>query len=171
MKKYALSLCALLVPCVVLAGGIEIKVNRKNLEAQRLKAPKFGENPTGSETVAYQVSVQNKEFKAMPPLKARYIIFVERQQIGQKVGTETVEQIKGEADVPEMGAMKGESFVTNGVKLLEEQLSGKYIAYTDGGRIKAKDRLVGIWVRFFDGETQVGEYVNPVNLKTRHTWE
>lgn len=158
------------MPGSLFAAGLEVKINKKTQEKKAAVGAGAGSIGKGFEVVSYQVDVQNKDFQAKPVLKARYILFVERQRVGQKIGDELVEKVKGEASVPELAAMKSAQFATEGVKLLEERLTGAYI-YADGGRIKAKDSLLGIWVKFFDGDTEVGEYVNPTSLKGRHQWE
>jgi len=37
--------------------------------------------------------------------------------------------------------------------------------------MKAKDIILGIWVKLFDGTNEVAQYVNPPTLPTKHNWE
>lgn len=120
------------------------------------------------ETVFYVVNVTNRSFSAQPALEARYILFVERQKIGEKKGTEQIEQIKGKSPIEGIASKASITFDTSEVKLIEEALSGNWI-YADGGRMKASDKVLGIWIKFFDGEKEVGEYMNPTTLK-RYGW-
>ncbi len=120
------------------------------------------------ETVYYAVNVTNRSFSAQPALQARYVLYVERQKLGEKIGTEKTDRIKGTSAIEGIAPKASISFDTTSIKLSEETLSGNWI-YANGGRMKAADKVLGIWIKFFDGDKEVGEYMNPTTLK-RYGW-
>jgi hypothetical protein len=159
-----------MTPWIAEANNFGITVARKTADATVPKAVKSGEPLTEkTETVFYQVTVANTAFKPSAALKAKYIVFVERQEIGEKAGSEQIEKIKGSADVKELKPREKETFSTSEIKLKEKGVTGNYI-YTSGGRIRAKDSLAGVWVKLYEGETEVAEYVNPTTLSNKHKW-
>jgi len=168
--------------CFTFASDLQVTASRKKISSAE-SHKSFHKNNISDQTrinpgvkgskqekVNYAVNVTNRSFSPMPELEARYIIFVERQQLGAKKGTEQVEKITGKESVAGMPAKGSTVFNTQAVKLREQSLSGNWI-YSNGGRLKATDSIIGIWIKFFDGDTEVEEYVNPTTLANRHKWE
>lgn len=169
--KSAIVIAALLfAPLFAQAGDLQISVLRKKGEAEQTTRVSEGETFKGKENYFYEVSVSNKSFKPSHALEARYILFVERQEMGQKIGSERVEKVKGTAKVAALDAHANTHFDTKTVSLRERGLVGAYY-YANGGRIKAKDSLTGVWIKLFDGNTEVAEYVNPTSLTSKQKWE
>ena len=169
VKTLAIVLVALLAPCLLQAGDIKITAARKRVDASQAKMESEYTN-SSEEKWRYEAQLVNGGFKPAPPLKARYIIFVQRQELGGKPGTETVEKLKGEAEVAALASHANGSFATNEVLLHHGSLVGER-HYPNGGRIKAQDVILGIWIKLFDGTTEVGEYVNPHTLTVKNKWE
>ncbi len=171
MKRSLLLAGLLLAPWIVQAAdNFQVSVLRKKADAIRAKAARPGEEITATETVFYQVTVANRAFKETGAVTARYILFVERQELGVKAGSEQIDKEKGENAVEALKPQGKVSFNTSEITLREQSLSGGNFIYLNGGRIKAKDSLVGIWVKLFEGETQVGEYINPSTLSNKYKW-
>lgn len=182
MQKAAMVLGIIATTCSTFASDLQVTTSRKRLNSEEAykgfhkhaQSDQTRINPgvkgAKTEEVGYAVNVSNRTFSPMPELEARYIIFVERQQLGAKKGTEQVEKITGKESVAGMPAKGNATFNTRSVKLHEQSLSGNWI-YANGGRIKAADSLIGIWIKFFDGDKEVGEYINPTTLTNRHQWE
>lgn len=161
----------LLCPFLAQAGDFKISTTRKKESAVRAKPVKSGERTTATEEVFYEIKIASNAFKETAPVKASYLVIVERQEIGKKAGLETYDRVTGEAPVKALAPRASESFKTELIKLRTQSLTGKWI-YTDGGRIKTQDNLVGIWVKLFDENgTEVGEYINPSTLSRKHQWE
>ena len=139
------------------------------METVRAQAVKSGDTTEGSEKWAFEAKITNTSFKPIPALQAQYIVFVERQELGKKKGLERIEKVKGTAEIKPIAAHGNSSFTTETVSLSEKSLNGSF-HYVNGGLIKSKDSLKGIWIKLMDGTTVVGEYVNPSTLQAKEQW-
>jgi len=169
MKRAIVLLGLMLAPWIAQAEDFQISVLRKKTETARAGVGHDGDAIKGTEKCYYQVTVARKAFKPSAAIQARYILFVEKQELAQKAGTEQVEKIKGDGKIESLKPQGKTTFNTSEVTLREQSLTGGW-SYTNGGRIKAKDSLVGIWIKLFDGETEVGEYINPTTLSSKYKW-
>ena len=169
MKLIAVVLLALLIPGLVNAGDIQISVRRKQIEAgQKVKV---GENTEKcADKWRMEVDVRNTGFKPLPALKARYMIFVQRQTPGSKPQEDVVEKVLGAEDVSAIAAQGSGTFSTKEIVLNTENLFGPY-HYVNGGRIKTKDNILGVWIKLFDGDKEVAQMANPTTLPARNKWK
>ena len=181
MKLKKVVALLLFVPVLLQAEDLRIVVTKKAgkaLHEGTVQGAVTGPNIRKTEGQAsrsesescYEVKVTNNSFQATKPLQARYILFVERQELGAKKGVEATQKVTGEAPLEPIASRATASFTTVTVKLGDEQLPGGYY-YNNGGRIKAQDTLKGIWTRLFDGDTLVAEFVQPPTLSKREKWE
>jgi hypothetical protein len=169
MKRVLLLTGLVIAPWIAEANNFSITAVRKAADALAGKAASPGNVSEKTETVVYQVTVTNTTFKPSAALKAKYILFVERQEVGEKPGNEQIDKVKGSADVKELKPREKEIFSTSEIKLRQGGLSGAYY-FPDGGRVKAKDNVVGVWIKLFDGSIEVAEYINPTTLSGKHKW-
>lgn len=150
------------------AGVLEVSTSRKKENATPVKMK--GDFHTSSEQVYYKVAVKNGPMKPFPPLTAKYIVFVERQKVGEKMGSEIIEKLTGTAQVGELPKGGKAEFQTLTITLNQTGLGNGYVAFTSGGRIRAQDSIKGIWIKFFDGDQEVDEYANPSTLTKRYVF-
>jgi hypothetical protein len=169
MKPAAIVFFLLLAPMVLWAGDLQISAERKHLEGG-VAAKQSGQFSKGSEKWQYAVKVINGSFKPMPALRAEYVVFVQRQELGGKVGVEVVQRVKGQAALPPTNPQATASFESSEITLRVQAVAGALV-YSNGGRIKATDAIEGIWVKLFDGDNQVGEYANPTTLSSKNVWD
>jgi len=167
MKRAALVLALVVMPMLAQAGDFEITVQRKK---EGESAPKGGIVQKTSQGWIGNVKIENCGFKPAQELQARYILFVKRQHAGQKQGEDQTEKVKGDYKVAELKPGANITFSTAEVQLRHSQLDGNFY-YIGGGMSKTDDGIAGVWVKLFQGETQVGEYMNPPNLTTKFKWE
>jgi len=167
--KPALLFALFLSPAAVLAGDLQIKVQKRQANSPQSQPSGNGLTLKVKESFLYEVTVTNSAFKPSPELQARYVIFIDRQDLGSKQGTEKEDRITGDAPVGALAPHGNTSFRTKPVQLKEQSLTGGWI-YSNGGRIKAKDSLAGVWIKLFEGEKEVAEYANPSTLTSRHQW-
>jgi len=160
----------MVAPLIAEANDYQIAVLRKKANATRAKAVQSGQTTKSTENLFYQVAVTNRAFKESPALKVKYVLFVERQEIGEKPGSEQIEKVRGDGSIAVLKPQGKATLDTSEVTLREQSLTGNWY-YSDGGRIKAKDSLTGIWIKLYDGDVEVGEYVNPTTLQGKHKWE
>jgi len=167
MKRVALVLAMVAIPMLAQAGNFEITVERKK---EGVGAPKGAVEQKISQKWTGEVKIVNRAFKPAPPLEAKYIVFVKRQQLGQKQNSDHIEKIKGAAKVSALKAGENTKILTSDVELHHQRLAAGW-SYANGGSAIADDTVVGVWLRLFDGTTQVAEYMNPTSLMAKYKWE
>jgi len=166
MKRALLALALVVIPMLAQAGDFEITVQRKK---EGLTPAKGGTRLKSSQNWIGEVKVEYHAFKPSPELEARYIIFVKRQKIGQKQGEDEVEKVKGTATVAiTPGAPT--TFYTSEVALYQAHMAPGWVP-REGGMQRAEDSVLGVWVKLFNGTTEVGEHVNPTTLAAKFHWE
>jgi hypothetical protein len=112
----------------------------------------------------YTVKISNTSFmKDAPPLVAKYRIFVKRDNGLKNPREEKPVRIPGEAVVPAVKSGEKYTFQTESVKLVKAALDPKFY-YTNHAQQSTADKLVGIWLRLFQGDHMVGEYALPASL-------
>ena len=163
----ALSLC---MPLVGNASGLEMALVRK-IDTVK-KSDINSENPVRSENQLWraEVKVTNRSFRASPALKARYIIYVKRQLLGQKHGDDKLSEVLGSADVEAIAPNTSTSIAMPEIALNQANLDAGY-SFRSGGQTKAQDSVVGVWVKLFDGDKVVAEYLSNTTLKNKHEWK
>jgi len=167
MKKLAFLAALVMVPMLAQAGDFLITMDRKKDGGGNMKGDvemKTSQNWVG------EIKIENLTFKPTADLELRYIIFVKRQELGQKAGMDQVDQVKGTIPVKSLQSREKASFTTSEVTLRQQALAANY-RFTSGGSTKAADTVLGVWVKLFNGQTEVMEYVNPTTLKAKNKWE
>ncbi len=167
--KWLPAFAVLLAPAIALAGDLQITYQKRTEQAVRGKAVE-GEVAKSAENASYTINITNNSSKDTEALDVKYIIFVERERVGQKKGTEQIEPIKGSAKAEPIKARQKTSVNTEPVTLHEAGLQGNYI-YSGGGKLKAKDSVKGLWIKVYQGDKVVAEYANPSTLATKQKWE
>ncbi|MBV9009988.1 MAG: hypothetical protein JO354_12605 [Verrucomicrobia bacterium] len=150
------------------ASDIEIHVTPKKLDATQPQNEANGTRTVSSERWNYEVTLENKSFRPLSGLEARYIIFYKTEQLGSKEPAEQQRQ-SGTFSLDAMQAHEKKTFTSNAVELKHSHLTGHWF-FPAGERIKADDTLVGIWVRVYQGDQLLGEYANPSTL-AREQWQ
>jgi hypothetical protein len=148
----------------LLPGKVQISVQKKKGEEKATPGEEGG-TARAADKQSYTITLQNRTSADLAELTVDYVMFVERQKLGEKKGSEMVERVPGTA---KLGALskKPETVTTGEVTLKASNVVGNYI-YSNGGRIKAEDSLIGIWVRVSQGGTIIGEYALPSTLINR----
>jgi len=158
-------LCAAVV---VRAGDLQITVEKKRTDAGAGRP--MGSVEQKKETKwLYQVKVANNSFTADPALQARYMIFLQRQNMGGKMNETTIESVKGSAPLQAVAAHGNASFQTSEFTLKEQVLAAGWV-YASGGSTKAQDGIAGVWIKLFDGDKLVAEYKNPSTIDSKQQW-
>jgi hypothetical protein len=167
MNKLAFLAALVMVPMLAQAQDFRISMDRKKDGGGNMKGDvemKTSQNWVG------EIKIENLTFKPTADLELRYIIFVKRQELGQKAGMDQVDQVKGTIPVKSLQGREKASFTTSEVTLRQQALDAHY-RFTSGGSTKAADTVLGVWVKLFNGQTELMEYVNPTTLKAKNKWE
>jgi len=168
MKQGILFLALALFPMFAQAGDFEITVERKK-DAVGAASTKDREHSASQKWVG-EMAVKNRGFKPTLPIEARYILFVKRQELAQKLGSYYIEKVKGTIQIATLKPGEEVKNLTSSVELHHQQIEAGW-HYVNGGVTKADDTIVGIWVKIFQGTNEVGEYMDYPNVKERFQWE
>jgi len=149
---------------------VEVSADRKRLEFDAGKPVGEGRDSKSTEKYVYEVKVQNRTFGDVPTLDVQYLIFVERQKLGETKDKDTVDRITGTAKVPPLNrkAMV-QTATTNEIVLARQALVGDYY-YANGGRRKVADNVLGVWVKVLNEGKVIAEYTNPSTV-TKRGWD
>jgi hypothetical protein len=167
MKLGAAVFIALAATCfTAFAGDYEITVDRK-----REKGGSGGNQATvkASQNWTGEVNILNRAFNASPNLTARYVIYVKRQKLGEAENAERIDKVSGTFNVPSIKGGTKASFTTIDVVLNNAHMAPGWKMVE--GRQSAQDSLVGIWLRLYNGQVQVAEYINPTTLTAKFKFE
>jgi hypothetical protein len=77
------------------ADKVQITTEKKQVEEGEGKNPGPGRQAKSSASEKYELKIQNASFSDLANLTVDYIVFVERQKLGQKQGSETTERKTG----------------------------------------------------------------------------
>jgi len=168
MKLETICACFVLSLGTALAGDLQVSLERKRTGLRGEQA-QLGLN-SGTQKWIGEVKVESGAAQPTPELEARYIIYVRRQSIGQKVGDDKVQEVTGSAVVPSLKRRTPYVFDTAQIELKQQALAPDYYL-PKGGSTKASDSISGVWVKVFKGEVEVGEYVNPNFIKEKYKWK
>ena len=154
-------------------GDLQITVQRER-PTGKLHPTTLSKNSvqiaSSEEDLHYKVTVRNGSIKSAPAATAKYIIFVHRQQLGEKDKPGEFEKIKGTASLDAIASNGNASFVTDNVTLKKQGVVVSWY-YPNGGLTKAQDSIEGIWVKIMDGDKMIGELKSPTTLNKKCVWE
>jgi hypothetical protein len=148
-----------------LPGKVQITAQKKKGDEKKGAFRGEGSVSQNSEKQTYNITLQNRTQADLANLTVDYIIFVERQRVGEKKGNEVVQRVKGSLKVENL-SRQPQTITTDEVVLNSSNVVGAYI-YTNGGRIKAEDSFQGIWVRVSQDGKMIGEYALPSTMTSR----
>lgn len=166
MKTVALVSALMAICLTAQAGDYEITVDRKRemgTSGGNNAQVKTSQNWTG------EVNIEYHAFNPSPALEARYVIFVKRQKLGQAANAEDIDKVKGSFSVPSIKPGAKATFNTVDVPLFKAHMAPHWKMVE--GRQSAEDTLAGVWLRLYNGSTQVAEYINPTTLTMKYKWE
>jgi hypothetical protein len=147
---------------------VDVTADRKRVETG---GPVFARDASSiTEKYVYEIKVQNRTFADVPSLDVHYLIFVERQKLGTRKESDTVDRITGSAKVEPLNrkTMVGTA-TTSEFAMMKHTIAGDFY-YVNGGRQKVADNVLGIWVKVFNAGKLVAEYTNPSTVMKRG-WE
>lgn len=159
-----------------LTGALALdKVTIKVLKKQDVNATAKAANADaaeakGSDTIHYDLTIQNPSFTDLPQLTVSYVIFVERLKLGSKVNEPGhVDRIAGSKNIDLLTNREPQTVETSEITLGRKNVVGGY-TYFDGGRLRADDNVVGVWVRVLQNGQVIGELTNPPSV-TKRGWD
>jgi len=165
--------CALFLAFDAMAAPpakVQISATKKRGEVVRAKPGGAGSEAKSTEMVSYVIAVKNVSSADLANLTVDYILFVERPKLGQKKTEPSfVERVKGSKPVETLTRKAPQTVATDEIALTTESVVGSYI-FSDGGRIKAEESVMGVWVRVSQDGQMVGEYVAPASI-AKQGWD
>ena len=168
MAARAAGLLAVFLCCAPLAHAAgPVKIDIAVIPKKENGDKKRSGNITKEETLyQYTVKLANGSFSPAAGLSAQYRVFV-RDDSGK--GTNSQQKLNRReftAAVPDIPNLGSYSFDTEPVKLEKATLDGGWY-YLNGQRNRVADKVAGVWIRVFQGDKIVGEYVNPSTLAAK----
>src|SRR5258708_87144 len=162
-------LCAGVVDAMAI-DKVVITAAKKPVDSTKGKVGEAGSKAKDSESIYYQLTFQNQTLADLPQVTVNYIIFVERQKLGQKLTDPGhVDRITGSQNIDVLTNRAPQSVSTSEITLNKENLVGHY-HYASGGRIKAEDNIAGVWVRVLQNDQIIAEFANPPSV-TKRGWD
>ena len=165
-------LSALVMLTTVLSGISQLQAGPTRIEVAVTPKKENGEkqranNVTKQETLyQYTVKLSNRSFAPAAGLSAQYRIFI-RDDSGKGVASkQKLKRQDFSAAIPDMPNNGTYSFDTEAVSLEKSMLDAGW-SYTNGKRSQSADKLAGVWIRIFQGDKVVGEYINPTTLAAK----
>jgi hypothetical protein len=166
----ALGIFGISIQAMAAPDKVLITAQKKRAEPAKGLVSAGGPEAKGAEKMLYDLKLQNQTLADLSKLTIDYVIFVERQKLGTKLGQEDhVDRITGSKTIDVLTNKESQIVSTEEIQLGKQSLTGGY-TYVNGGRLKAEDAVVGVWVRVSQNGEVVGEYTNPPTV-TKRGWE
>jgi hypothetical protein len=147
-----------------------IQAQKKQAVATAEKVNANTPEAKGSDTIHYELTIQNPGLTDLQQLTVSYVLFVERLKLGSKVNEPGhVDRIAGTKSIDVLTNRAPQTVATSEITLGKKILTGGY-TYSDGGRVKADDNVVGVWVRVLQNGQVIGELTNPPSV-TKRGWD
>ena len=149
---------------------VQITAEKKRAEAAKGGVGHAGSQAKSAENISYVLTLKNTSPGDLTGLTVEYLLFVERQRLGEKkTDPSKVERIAASQKVEALTRQTPQVVTSSGVTLNTENLVGSY-HYKNGGRIRAEDAVIGVWVRVSQEGQLIGEYANPATV-TKRGWD
>ncbi len=169
IRKILIPLGALALIGLLRAGNIDMEIHCSPKQMDAIgKASVRGHVNKSKERWAYDVTIENKTFKDLAGVEVKYIIFFNREKLGDKAAAK-LQRLAGNASFELLKPREKKILTTSAVELNKSQLASEW-EFDNGARRKAEDTLVGLWVRIYQNGQQFAEYANPSAL-IREKWE
>lgn len=120
------------------------------------------------ESWTYDITVENKRFQPLTGLEVRYIVFFTTAKLASK-DAPLQQHESGSFSIEALRPHERKGFATTAIELDKSHLVGRR-HFTNYGRMKSQDSLVGVWVRVYQRGRIVGEYANPSTLM-KEQWQ
>jgi hypothetical protein len=147
----------------------DVRILPSRIKLDSAKSTK-GSTNVDSTVIAYSVEVTSTSFKELTGVTVKYNIFYEVARLGSK-GEQEVKLSSGSHTIPSLLTNKPVLFETEPIKLNQVSLDDGW-HFVNGASTKAKDRVVGVWIKAFDSTgKQIGEYINPSSLTAKQKWK
>ncbi len=148
---------------------VQITTEKKPGAVANTAVGRAGSQTKSAENILYVLTLKNISPNDLPGLTVDYLLFVERQRLGEvKNEPSKVERIAASRKVEVLTRENPQVVTTSEVPLNVENLVGHY-HYRNGGRIRAEDSVIGVWVRVTQDGQLIGEYANPPTV-TKRGW-
>jgi hypothetical protein len=160
------------------AASAALAVEKVSISAQKKRADdtaqgqvKFaGNHARRVDKIAYTLTLENKTKAELADVSVEYVIFVDRQKLGEQKGEEHIERIRGAKNLAQPLGHDPQFVTSKKVALVTQNRAGNFV-FADGGRIRAEDSVVGVWVKVIQNSEEIGEYINPPTIKARQRWD
>lgn len=120
---------------------------------------------------AYSIGLSSRISESIHDIRVEYLIFHFVDAIGgEKRSDGKVKRVKGKLELSKLEGRSSEKLRTEPVQFRETKLMPGWIWAKGSGARDSKDRLDGIWIRWYVGEQLLLEQSQPASLATKEAW-
>ncbi|MDR3401811.1 MAG: hypothetical protein P4L99_04855 [Chthoniobacter sp.] len=166
----ALALLGMGVYDAAAVDKIVISSQKKPVSTTKVSAGGDGKKGADKTAAVFEFKLQNQTLADLTQLTVNYILFVERQKLGARLDQPSpVDRITGTQNIDVLSNRAPQSITTSEITLNKQTMGGGW-TYNNGGRLRAEDSVVGVWVRVLQGGEVIAEYANPPTV-TKRGWD
>jgi hypothetical protein len=120
---------------------------------------------------AYSIGLSSRISESIHDIRVEYLIFHFVDAIGgEKRSHGSVKRIKGKLELSKLEGRSREKLQTEPIQFVETKLMPGWVWAKGSGARDSRDRLDGIWIRWFVGEKLLLERSQPESLVSKEAW-
>ena len=144
---------------------IEVK-----LDVSRLKFGAQDDNSNQGYTITtenwgYSIALTSKTMRPGTGIRVEYQLYVRQAKLGQTPSSQPLKNRAGAKAIAKLDAGAKADFKTDSVVARQVKLLPGYVWKETGKSEDVTDKLEGIWVRVFQGNTMIAEYASSESFK------
>jgi hypothetical protein len=147
----------------------DVQISATPIKVDEQKDKQGGNLTVTTKQIAYKVSMENRSFKTMPSLEAKYMIFYIEPKPGSTEKPIETFHI-GSENLGELVSHRMATFETKPIMLRKKELHAGWY-WTGSGKSRLTDRVTGVWIRAYADGKIVGEYSNPTTVSKTREWK
>jgi hypothetical protein len=147
----------------------DVQISATPIKVDEQKDQQAGKLTVTTKQIAYKVSMENRSFKTMPSLEAKYMIFYIEPKPGSSERPIETFHI-GNENLGELVSNRTATFETKPIMLRKKELHAGWY-WTGSAKSRLTDRVTGVWIRAYSDGKIVGEYSNPTTVSKTREWK
>jgi hypothetical protein len=147
-----------------------LEVNFTTTESDKRKSSSGGIERENY-NVHYNILITNTAHEDLTDIKVEYLFLKFEDFLSATKRSEgKLLRFKGSSKIKKIPAREEVSVSTEEIPMLESDLESGYV-WTNGAKKSSKDKLKGIWVKIYSGDTLVHEYSRPATMINNEKWD
>lgn len=151
--------------------NFECKLSEVRLPGKNKRLNSQGSIEITESKRAYNIGLSSRISESIQDIRVDYLIFHFVDAIGGEKRSEgNVKRIKGSLDLAQLEGYASVKLQTDSIQFRETRLMPGWIWAEGNGARVSKDRLDGIWIRWYVGEQLLLEQSQPASLANKEAW-